>query len=518
MPNSRAGRSPEEPTTRTPSLRLALVLRTILPLFVVLGGATVLALLALEREVEERMQEDVELVARGLRLPVTHALELEREGAVGQALQSALGIRRLYGAHVYGPDGSRLASFGAGLGDEDPRRLGEVLEAGEQVGEYGLTAGAEIYSFFVPLTDSWGRNLGVLQITRLRSDIDGTIRRLRFEAAGFLALGLSLVAVLVLHGHHRAVGGPLGALTTSMARVRGGERNHRASIRGPRELAEVSVTFNSMLEAIRDAEGELEERREAQSRLRRELAETEKLAALGELAGGVAHELGSPLSVIDGKAQRLLRKDEVGPEARAAITGVREEVRRMEAIIRQLLDFGRRDSGRRRAFPVGTAIGRAVDSASAEARRHGAAIEIVPGPEEAVVHADPRRFEEVLANLLRNACQAAGSDGSGGRVRVGHRVEEVTLSGEDGRGTLVIQVEDDGPGVDPAIASRIFEPFFTTKGTGEGTGLGLAVVHGILEAMDARITVGRSGLGGARFTIHIPKGPSSPEETGGDFA
>ncbi|MEX2531965.1 MAG: ATP-binding protein [Gemmatimonadota bacterium] len=486
-----------------PSLRFALFLRTILPLFVVLGGATVLALLALEREVEERMQEDVELVARGLRLPVTHALELEREGAVGQALQSALGIRRLYGAHVYGAEGARLASFGAGLGDEDPGRLGEVLEAGEQVGEYGRTAGAEIYSFFVPLTDSWGRNLGVLQITRLRSDIDGTIQRLRFQAAGFLALGLSLVAILVLHGHHRAVGGPLSSLTGSMARVRAGDRDHRAPVRGPRELAEVSATFNSMLEAMQDTEKELEERREAQSRLRRELAEAEKLAALGELAGGVAHELGSPLSVIDGNAQRLLRKGELEGDAEAAIQGVRAEVRRMEGIIRQLLEFGRRDSGRRRALRVAAAIRRSVDSAAAEARRNGATIEVVPGPPGAVVQADPRRFEEVLGNLLRNACQAVGSDEAAGRIRIGHHLGSAPSKGADGERQLIIDIEDDGPGIEPAIASRIFEPFFTTKGTGEGTGLGLAVVHGVLEGMGGEILVGRSDLGGARFRIRL---------------
>jgi two-component system, NtrC family, sensor kinase len=337
---------------RTASLRVALVLRTVVPLFVVLGGATALTLVTLEREVEDRMKEDVELVARGLQLPLTHALEEDRWEAVSQALQSALEIRRFYGAHVYGPGGGRLASFGAGLPDEPPQRLAELAETGDRVGEYGETAGRRVYSYFVPLVDTWGQTLGILQITRRRRDIDESIQRLRFRTGSLFLLGMALVTVLVLRGHHRAVGGPLDGLRASMARVREGDRTHRATMAGPRELAEVTGTFNSMLETMQQAEEELESRRRAQAGLRRELAEAEKLAAVGELAGGVAHELGSPLSVIDGKAQRLLRDDGATPKMRASLEGVRREVRRMEGIIRQLLDFGRRDTGRSRGVAL----------------------------------------------------------------------------------------------------------------------------------------------------------------------
>lgn len=496
------------PRNSRPSLRAALVLRTLLPLFIVLGAATALTLVTLEREVQDRMEEDVELVARGLQLPLTHALEEDRWEAVSQALQSALEIRRFYGAHVYGPEGERLASFGAGLPDEPPERLAELAEAGDRVGEYGHAAGRRVYSYFVPLVDGWGQTFGVLQITRRRRDIDESIQRLRLQAGGFFLLAMGLVTVLVVKGHHRAVGGPLDRIRASMARVRSGDRSHRATPTGPREMAEVAETFNSMLEAMDQAQAELESRRRSQEDLRRNLAEAEKLAAVGELAGGVAHELGSPLSVIDGKAQRLLRTQSLPEETRTSLERVRKEVRRMEGIVRQLLDFGRRETGRNESVPLRRVVRGAVATAAEEAKKHGVTLESKgpgDGTPPAVVDGDPRRLEHAVANLVRNACQAASASASRGRVRVRW------AAGGDGRARIT--VEDDGPGVDPEIASRIFEPFFTTKATGEGTGLGLAVVHGVVDGLGGSVEVDRSPLGGARFRLFLPLADGPPRAT-----
>lgn len=498
-------RDPTPPPARRfrPGLRTALVLRVLLPVGVVLGAASALTLVTLERAVEERMKEDVELVARGLQLPLVHGMEEGRWEAVQQALRSALEIRRLYGAHVYGPDGSRLASWGMGLPDEPPARLEELARLGDQVGEYGETAGRRVYSYFVPLVDEWGRTLGILQITRRRRDIDESVRTVRAQVGGVFVIGLALVSLLVLRGHHRAVGGPLERLGRSMRRVEEGDRAHRADPEGPRELSELAGTFNAMLTAIADARSELEARREEEGRLRRELAETEKLAAVGELAGGVAHELGSPLSVIDGNAQRLIRDRDSEGDLRAALESIRTEVRRMEAIVRQLLEFGRRDTGRTRHVRLQAVVRGALSATSDEARRRGVAVEVEPPPPEAGeirVEADPRRLEEALVHLLRNACQAASEDERGGTVRIGWDGGE-----RGGR----ITVEDSGPGIAPEIASRIFEPFFTTKATGEGTGLGLAVVHGVVEALGGSVHADRSDLGGARFRLTLPPVPAT---------
>jgi two-component system, NtrC family, sensor kinase len=477
------------------SLRAALALRTLLPLFVILGTASALILYTMEREVENRMKEDVELVARGLRLPVVHALEREREGTLSQALRSALEIRRLYSAHIYGPQGQHLLSLGPGLGDEPPHRVADMVQVGEEVGEYGLAGGLRVYSYFVPLADQWGQSLGVLHLTRRRADIDASIHRLRLQVGGLFLLGMGLMGVLVLRGHHRAVVRPVDRLGESMARVRGGDRNHRATVEGPTELAGLARSFNSMLAAMQNAEAELTARRREQARLERELAEAEKLAAVGELAGGVAHELGSPLSVIDGKAQRMLRQEGLPAGIRTQLDTVRGEVRRMEGIIRQLLEFGRQDTGRRRRVQVEQVLRGAVEASSELARRRGVAVTLEVDGGVPMVEADPRRLEEAVTNLLVNACHAAGEGEEEGRVRI-----RCTPDGEWVR----VEVDDDGPGIPTELASRIFEPFFTTKATGEGTGLGLAVVHGVVEGMGGSVSVERSTLGGARFLVRLP--------------
>jgi two-component system, NtrC family, sensor kinase len=488
------------PSFRPPGgagLRSALLLRVLLPVVLVLGAASALTLVTLERDVESRMKEDVELVARGVQLPLVHALEEDRWDAVSQALQSALEIRRLYGAHVYGPDGSRLASFGAGLPDETPERVAELALSRDRIGEYGETGGRRIYSYFVPLVDGWGQTLGILQVTRRRRDIDDSIQRVRAQVGGVFALGVGLVTFLLLRGHQRAVGGPLGRLRASMARVREGDRGHRAAPDGPRELAEVARTFNEMLEAMDRAEMELRDRRKAQGALREELARAEKLAAVGELAGGVAHELGSPLSVIDGTAQRLLRESASG-EVRDRLEGVRREVGRMEAIIRQLLEFGRQDSGRSRTVALGQVVAGAVAATRDSAHRAGIEVvaEAIKGPEDDPrVDADPRRLEEALANLVRNGVQAILEQDRAGTVRIRWGVEDEEA---------LLLVDDDGPGIPPEARDRIFEPFFTTKPTGEGTGLGLAVVHGTAESLGGSVEATESPLGGARFRIRLP--------------
>jgi two-component system, NtrC family, sensor kinase len=473
------------------SLRTALVLRVLVPLLLALGGAILWLLNTVENEAEERLKDEVDLVARALRLPLVHAMERDRAGTVDEALRSALRIGRVYGAYVYGPNGEVIASFGDGEPDGPPDRLDELVELGDRSGEFGSLAGRRVYSAFVPLTDDWGRGLGLLQVTRRQSDFEEYIAGLRYRALALLLLGMGVVSVLVLRGHHAAVGGPLSHLNKSMTRVGSGDADHRAEPRGPVELAAVAETFNTMLDRLQDAASELDERRALQESLQSDLADAERLAAIGELASGVAHELGSPLSVVDGRAQRMLRGNGVDPRVREGLESVRDQVRRMEAIIRQLMDFGRSGTGRRRHVPLEQVVQGAVAATSEVARRTGTRIELGETDPSISVLLEPRRTEEAITNLLRNACQAA----AGGLIRIGYRATP-------GHARLVI--EDDGPGIPEEIRSRIFEPFFTTKPSGEGSGLGLAVVHGIVEGHGGRITVDESSLGGARFTLSLP--------------
>ncbi len=490
------------------SLRRSLVLYVIVPLLVATGAFSYVTLRAFEHMTEQRMEEGIELVARALQFPVSQALERGQASSAGEALQSVFSINRVYGAYVYDEEGELLAaagSAGAPAERERPAGLGEE----ERRGAYEEVSGRAVYSYFVPLLDSGGRSLGVLQVTRRARDIRASIIRLRWQGAGVLLLAALVMVGLVLYGHHGAVGRHLDRLGASMGGGKQGERAHRAPEDGPGEIAALGTTLNTMLDSIAAAEQGIRRQRRTQTHLEAQLRHAEKLAAIGQLSAGVAHELGTPLSVIDGEAQRALRGDGLrGGDLPAPLVrrlqAVRREVRRMEHIVRQLLDFGRRHALQRRTVGADRLARMALGCVRERARRAGVTLELAPAAPPPTLSVDPILMERALANLLSNAIEAA----PGGHVRLGWFGGEQHV-GEQHVGFVV---EDDGPGIPDDVAPRLFEPFFTTKDVGQGTGLGLAVVHGVVEEHGGRVEVGAGALGGACFRILLPAAANTPSE------
>lgn len=482
------------------SLRWALILQVLVPLLAAMALFTTIGLTTLERSAETRMKDEVELVARAVRLPISDSLEQGREQDVRQALESVFRIGRVYGAYVYDAEGELVAAVGAVNPSTRKREVAELAAEGEQQGAYEQIQGQDVYSYFLPLSDSGGRIAGLLQVTRRGSDFQELATQLRLQAAAVIAVAGGLITLMVLWGHRRAIGRHVDRLIGSMARIEGGELAHRAPLDGPREIRSLSQALNTMLDSMARAEREIARRRDAQLELEEQLRHAEKLAAIGRLASGVAHELGTPLSVLDGKAQRALRRAEPdGPEARA-LQQIRGEVARMEHIVRQLLEFGRGQNRQYRRTRMGDLASAAASALEQPFRDDGAQLELRPCDPDPELFVDPIRLEQVLVNLLRNALQAGA-----GRIRISWRA--------DADGLLELSVDDDGPGVPDDIRKRLFEPFFTTKAVGDGTGLGLAVVHGIITEHGGQIRVEDSPLGGARFIIRLPLNAQQPESS-----
>ncbi|MFP3947297.1 MAG: ATP-binding protein [Longimicrobiales bacterium] len=469
-----------------------MILAVIVPLSLAAVAGGVLVLRALEEEAVQRMEEDVQLVSRAIRLPLSRGLEADRvEGAL-DALESAFRIGRVYGAYLYDGEGRLVSAFGAASTGEDPSQISEMAEEADRLGSYGEAGGEEVYSYFVPLTSDGGRPIGLLQVTRRRSDIEEYLNALRLRVGGSLFAGLLVMTGLVMVGHRGAVGRHLDGLLESMTQVERGDREHRADLGGPREIAGLAGALNRMLDSIQRAEDEVRRHQEEQLRLERELRRSEKMAAVGRLGAGVAHELGTPLSVLDGRAQRLLREPELSGEMAKEVRAIRRETKRMEEIVRQLLDFGRGVHAAPRPVPADRLVRSVVDAHEAERRNRGVEIRVSGSQPAPVLEVDPGAMEQALGNVLKNALHAARSRVDIGWFRDEDRREEGFF------------VADDGPGVDPDLVDRIFEPFFTTKATGEGTGLGLAVVHGIVDDHGGRVELGSGSPQGARFRIVLP--------------
>ncbi|SEQ29986.1 His Kinase A (phospho-acceptor) domain-containing protein [Ectothiorhodospira magna] len=474
------------------SLRTAVLGFVLFPLLLVIMLAGWSGLRSLESQVELRMQQDIELVARAIQLPLSDALTHDRRSRIQQALDSAFRIDQVYGAYVYDESGELIAASGPRSPSMERRRDARLATVTGTHGAYDDRGGDQVYSFFMPLTDAGGRINGLLQVTRHGSDFRDDLAQVRSRALLALgALSLLLLAV-VFWGHQRAVGRHVDCLLAVMERVGQGDRLIRAQPAGPHELRLLTEAMNRMLEGIHRSGVELEIQRRRQANLEARLRQSEKLAAIGRLAAGVAHELGTPLGVINGQAQRALRHVPANGKSGKALINIRREVQRMDRIVRQLLDFGRCNPSRTRPEPVGRLVKAALFQVADEIQQAQVALTVLTQDDGPVLPMDRPRLEQALTNLLRNAL---------------HEGRRVQVSWDIVGDHLELRVDDDGPGIDPAHHRHLFEPFFTTKPVGSGTGLGLSVAHSAVTEHQGDIVVMDSPLGGARVVIRLPMGP-----------
>lgn len=459
-----------------------------LPLTAVFLIAGALVLRSLNGQLEKRLEREVEMVARALRLPVGHAMRNGNDRDIQRALDSALRIGRVYGASVFDDEGALVGVVGgAGLDEGEASR---IIGEGRRTGEYRDVGGRNVYSYFVPLTGPGDRIIGLLQVTRTREDMAGYLATLRRWAGAVVGGVTALVLVIGFLGYYVGLGRSLDAFRRAIEAVEAGQRDRRAHIRGPREIGAVARSFNSMLDSIEEAEKRVGREQEARRGLEQKLRQAERLAAVGRLAAGVAHELGTPLSNVNGQCQRALRRDGIEPPVREALERSREEVRRMERLVRQLLDYGRPEPRERSRITVSRLLALVVSAVRDESVAQSVDLRVDAAPRDIEIFANVPRLEQALVNIIKNALQAASASA------------RVTWRG--GRDRVEIRVDDDGPGVPDADAERLFEPFFTTKPVGVGTGLGLSIAHAAVTEHGGTIRTGASSFGGARFTVVLP--------------
>jgi PAS domain S-box-containing protein len=230
------------------------------------------------------------------------------------------------------------------------------------------------------------------------------------------------------------------------------------------------------------------------------LRRSERMASLGTTLAGVAHELNNPLAAIMGFAQLLLKKPWPG-EDRAAIETINHEAIRSATIVKDLLAMARRrDVERRVRTDVNDVVGYIVRTRRYALETDGISCSLEPDPALPMVFGDRAQLEQVILNLINNAEQALrGVDDAQGRAQ-GH----IRIRTHHDERDVIIEVEDDGPGIPESSQSQIWDPFWTTKGEGEGTGLGLAVVHGIIADHGGAISFENAPGSGARFVIRLP--------------
>lgn len=375
------------------------------------------------------------------------------------------------------------------------------LEAARAEGEALTADAAQLLSDLDQLMETRESNRN-----RLLAEQVAAIRWL-YAMSGLLVLAGAVAIFLMVRVLERRIIAPVRAIAAGVSGIAAGNLGTRVPADFNDELGVLARNFNDMAARLEQARADL---LDSENTLR----QSQKMEAVGLLAGGVAHDFNNILTAIRGHAELLL-ESEHDPCRKSDIEEIATAADRAARLTRQLLAFSRQQVLRVHNFDPNQII---AELAKLLHRLIGANIElhVVLSPEPLQLSADQSQFEQVIMNLALNARDAMPA---GGRLTISTACEVLTggigdVPAEVPHGTwIVLRVEDNGVGIAPEVQSRIFEPFFTTKEVGRGTGLGLSTVYGIVQQSSGHIWVDSAPGRGSTFTVLFPlaKGVADPE-------
>jgi signal transduction histidine kinase len=489
-------------------------------LVVMLGALGIVATIAGGSAV--RMARD-EAVAR-LRVG---AVYLERAVAAGARLADVGALARVSGPLISGGEFRVVDAWGRELRNGPPsplpiQGLDALLQQARAHGEAQSAEESVLGEVILvrPISSARGREgflVGRVDEAQMRE------RLLPLARAGAWVL---LTALLVFGGFgaymlRRRVVHPLQTLQQATSRIAGGDLSARTSTEGPREVMELAEYFNRMADS-------LAQQREALVEANLSLTRSEKLATVGRLAAGVAHEVGNPVTAILGFSDVLRRDVSLSERSAKVVEEVKHEALRIQVLVREMLDLSRVDAVELESVNLVDRMREAIERLRAQPLLEGIEVEVQVETVLPCVRADLRRVQQILVNLVENAVHALAKTRD---PRISIRFERACLPSNPGRRRedrrtakppsedgVALLVIDNGPGIPEDQLPHVFDPFFTTKAPGEGTGLGLWNAHRLADLMQGRLEV-QSAPGRTCFRLVLGRTdrPSGHVESDPDY-
>jgi signal transduction histidine kinase len=305
----------------------------------------------------------------------------------------------------------------------------------------------------------------------------------------------------------RIVGRPVSTLVAKARRIASGDFSGPLALRQRDELSQLASEMNAMAAALDAASRKVTAESAARVRALEQLRHADRLTTVGKLASGLAHELGTPLNVVSGRAKMIFGGEtESEDETKESARIIAEQADRMAQIVRQLLDFARRRANEKRPSDLGALARQTASLLEPLAAKRGVSLRCEEPPAPIRAPVDAAHLQQALTNLVVNAIQASERERC---VTISVSACDAAPEAPPGAGEhgpwAMLEVRDEGAGIAPESLPGVFDPFFTTKPVGEGTGLGLSVAHGIAEEHGGWIDVESAPLRGSRFRIWLPR-------------
>jgi two-component system NtrC family sensor kinase len=491
-----------------------LSLRSRLALFVALGVAGIVALLSvlqvrlIEQTVGTQLVDSARATAQAVKDGLRSLDEPDIPGWLHEFIEAEPAVRAITIVALDNSDAPIFASTSS-------QERADALDLARQAGATGLTQTARDATFTtiaMPVRNG-GKPMAVV-VTVSMGAADQVRKQARMVALGFAAPTVLLLTLLVDLLARRLIHRRVAVIVSTMHTVAEGRISARTPVGRPDELGSVAAGLNDMLERmehfntelqhrvatatkeLRDRNVELEESYRRVVILRDALARAERMAAVGQMAANVAHQVGTPLNLISGYVQ-MVREGNADPRTRERLEIVERQIQQVTGVLRSMLDHARQRSPRE-LVDVARVVRYACETAQPQLALAGVELRVTLDDRLPSIEADATQLELVVINLIKNSLDAMPY---GGTLAVA--VSEIETGVE-------IEVADTGSGIPAEMLARVFEPWVTSKTVGQGTGLGLAIAREVIEAHGGTIGIRNVDHGGAVVTIHLPRVAAIP--------
>jgi signal transduction histidine kinase len=462
---------------------------------VLIGGGGWVQLRSEERDLRAVAEGEVRLLGRSLQTAFKSALRDRRLEDVTDTLKALAPVDPEVAVFVFDEEGKLVAASRGARPSNDVRHLEvSARSRSEPVLQYVPPEAPRALLLGRRLREEEPDNASAIVLEKPLAELQRDLRETRGSIWLTTSLLVLTVAGLTWGMTHRYVALPLGRMVANMKRVRSGDLRIAHVPKARDEVGEALEEFEQLVADLDAARVRADSEFEARRRIERGLQNADKLITLGQLSAVMAHEIGSPLQILEGRARALNKHADDAAATRRTADMLVEQTERITRIVGQMLSITRRRPSLYSAVDAEASIRRVVALLEIEARRRQVDFHVCrTGPVDVV--ADDDQLQQVALNVLRNALEASPP----------HTTVSVQVGGDGER--LIFEVRDEGAGVPASAREHLFEPFFTTKADLGGSGLGLSVVKSIVVAHGGKVSFVDEAQAGCCVRVDLPRRP-----------